>query len=289
MEEVVKLIEKCDNKLSKYIVENPKILYSSISGQSIYTLSAIKSLDCLKMVHNTYLYTLINGKRNGIEYSSHPYNLTDNLGRAPIHIMIMMKLKPQIDYLINTVGVDINIKDKENSTTLHYACKTEKIDTVKLLLNSGIKDINAVNDKIETPLLIAVLLKNYEIIKLLLYSGSSIYIKKGRFILNIMDFVNNNYPDNIKNLFTKYKTLSRKKQKQIMQKQKRKEQIIQYNIEYVDLCNNMDNYDLDAVKNLASAIKLIYPDDITKAQLCSKIAERLRILYSNPMIDLDTN
>lgn len=277
----------CDKDYVKKILENPDILYKLHNGQSLYTIAGLKSLDCLRSVHNAYLFTLINTQ---FEDNMLPYNIKDNEGKNVLHTMIMMNYKPQIDYLINTIKINVNEPDIYKNTPLHYATKLQRIDIIKLLLNSGIKDINAINNNHETPLLIAILLKNYEIIKLLLKSGALMSVKRGRFILNINEYIDDEkIPDKIKELLKKHFDLKLKKPKTIIGKKQIAEKIKNYNIEYTDLCNNMDTYDMDVIKLLASEIGLVYPENISKPQLCSKIAERLRIFYSNPMMIRELN
>ena len=59
-----------------------------------------------------------------------------------------------VKYLIFE-GADVNAKDKDNMTPIHYAARSENVEVVKYLISKGL-DVNAKNDYDSTPLHLAV-------------------------------------------------------------------------------------------------------------------------------------
>ncbi|RIS72923.1 ankyrin repeat domain-containing protein [Mycobacteroides abscessus] len=104
----------------------------------------------------------------------------DDLGRTPLHYAVMdgpegsandWKLtdptereearKRTADYRLANCerlianGADVNAREAENWTPLHFAARTDSPEVVRLLLDSG-ADINAINGRGETPITLAV-------------------------------------------------------------------------------------------------------------------------------------
>jgi ankyrin repeat protein len=120
----------------------------------------------------------------------------DRMGRIPLHYAAIdkpveqMGLAPQrkaevrqqrVEYKLANVrhqidsGADVNTKDNEGNTPLHFAVNSDSAEVVKELLDSG-ADIEATNEKGETPLNIAVgngIPGSIEIIRLLRERGAN--------------------------------------------------------------------------------------------------------------------
>ena len=74
-------------------------------------------------------------------------------------------------------GADVNAKNENGQTPLHWAVLEDRIEMAKLLIASG-ADVGAKNKDGETPLHWAVDNDNIEIAKLLIDSGAKVNVKK---------------------------------------------------------------------------------------------------------------
>lgn len=70
---------------------------------------------------------------------------------APLHKAVRYNRKPEVIALLLDQGIDINPRDKNSNTPLHWAAADNKPEVVALLLNKG-ADINARNKSGNTPL-----------------------------------------------------------------------------------------------------------------------------------------
>jgi ankyrin repeat protein len=81
-----------------------------------------------------------------------PFVARDHLGRSIIHFAAQRGnieiLRSLID--INS-DIDINCKDRDGQTVLHYAVESKRVDAIKLLVSKG-ADVNAVDLRGRTPM-----------------------------------------------------------------------------------------------------------------------------------------
>ena len=75
---------------------------------------------------------------------------TDYLGNSVLHIACIYNNIDAIVYLIQTIGLDKEIKNKNNETTLHYAAYYGNHQIINYLLKIGAKKYTK-NNKGETP------------------------------------------------------------------------------------------------------------------------------------------
>ena len=82
-----------------------------------------------------------------------------------------------IRYLLE-LGIDVNARDKQNWTALHFACQSQKADIITILLNNN-AEINIVDSFGNSPLWRAVMngRDNIDLIKLLLKHGANPFQK----------------------------------------------------------------------------------------------------------------
>ncbi len=78
------------------------------------------------------------------------------------------------EYLVN--GIDINFKDKEGNTALHYASRERHSHVYKQLIEQGV-DIDVQNNKGQTPLMLSMTGMDYLAVFDLLRAGANIDIK----------------------------------------------------------------------------------------------------------------
>ena len=81
-----------------------------------------------------------------------PFVARDRLGRRIIHFAAQ---RGNIEILRNLIDInsdiDINCKDRDNQTVLHYAVESKRVDAIKLLVSKG-ADVNAVDLRGWTPM-----------------------------------------------------------------------------------------------------------------------------------------
>lgn len=103
-------------------------------------------------------------------------NLQDDNGLTPIFLVFNNQNSELFRYLIKH-NADINIHDKiNNSSLLHYACSSDKLEIVKYLIEEKKFDCNE-NSSIGTPLHFALESNQYEITKYLLSIPVNVNLK----------------------------------------------------------------------------------------------------------------
>lgn len=161
-------------KLTEYIKKHPFSLYSESSNHlTPYMYASMFNIDTLNMLHNIYENVIDDIPDVYIE----PFEYKNKNGQSLIHFVVERVIKGKqklfmLDYIINNIGVDINVKDKHGNTALHLASIDNKIDIVKILLFYG-ADVNVINKNKKTPINYAVINKNMDLFKLLLYKGAN--------------------------------------------------------------------------------------------------------------------
>ncbi|KAK7094592.1 hypothetical protein V1264_006126 [Littorina saxatilis] len=88
---------------------------------------------------------------------------SDDEGKSPSTVMCEPQAK-----------VDINIKDNEGRTALHWACDAGHTETVRLLLQQDDIDVNAACDGCWSPLLLVCMLGKTDIVQLLLLHNADV-------------------------------------------------------------------------------------------------------------------
>ncbi|ACE05769.1 hypothetical protein Aasi_0340 [Candidatus Amoebophilus asiaticus 5a2] len=101
-------------------------------------------------------------------------NTRDKEGLTPLHWIAGRGNLEMLTLLLNASGIDINAKDKYGYTPLHRALSRNLIDVVILLIKSG-ANINTRDKEGLTPLHCAVHKGYIEIVKLLLKHGAAVY------------------------------------------------------------------------------------------------------------------
>jgi len=83
---------------------------------------------------------------------THPFVARDYLGRRAIHLAAQRGNIGVLRNLIDThPSIDINCRDKDGQTVLHYAVESKRVDAIKLFASNG-ADIHALDSKGRTPL-----------------------------------------------------------------------------------------------------------------------------------------
>lgn len=276
-----------NQKLIKYIKKTPGSLYElNDNGMSVYSVATLKSFDCLYDVHETYLElkkeAILSNLKENIEIL--PYEIdTLKTKYTPLHYAVEMNLFDQILYLIHDVKVNINVQNKDGNTSLHIACKFKNINVVSALLDIKNINLNILNNVFQTPLSIAAINRSKKITEMLLKKGAQFKVVKAgktkKFEFDIyteMKFKQNEYPEIFK-IFEKFKKSRREESK--FRNLKR---------EYKYVCHTLKNNVIDeSIKILANNLGIKTIKDISKKDLCKKLAERIVIYAQNPDIITD--
>ena len=266
--------------LIKYIKKHPKSLYDvNNDGDSVYSYATLKNINCLIDIHESYLS--LQSKKDVRKFFKEPCEV-ENLKtkNTAIFYTIEKNLLSQLDYLINIVKVNINHQNINGDTPLHIACKFGNRKIVDILLESNFIKLDVLNNELSSPLHIAAIRKYNKITELLLNKGASFkIIKRGKrknYELDVYSHIlskQNEYPEIMK-LFIKFKKI-----------RKNKEKLNQLKKEYKYICESLENnIDTTLIKTFANTLGISSIKNLSKKNLCKKMAQRLVIYAQNPDI-----
>ncbi len=178
-------IERIKTKLIDYIKKTPDSLFIRQSAFTPYIYAASLNLNTLMLFHSIYEHEHLSDSLPDVYIE--PFEYKNKNGDNLIHYVVnsiirkinsggnkydIKQLFLILEYIINTIGVNIDSFDKNKNTVLHLASKHNKIDIVKFLLFYG-ADPNIVNVDLKTPLNYSVMNKNFELFKILLYKKAN--------------------------------------------------------------------------------------------------------------------
>jgi len=271
--------------LIKYIKKFPFSLYETNSyGISVYSYATMKNIDCLKDIHETYLNMQKKINENETYKNVLPYEIEHKITKyTPIHYSVEQNLILQTQYLIDIVDININHQTSTGNTPLHIACSLSNKKMVFILLSSKNIKLNILNKESHTPLFIASVNRNVRIVDMLLSKGASFktikHGKKKKFEFDVYLHIKEKqkeYPQ-IMILFEKYKKLRREQQK-----------FKHYKKEYKYVCETLNDNVIDnSIKILANNLGIKSHKNLSKKELCNKIAQRIVIYAQNPNIIQD--
>ncbi|EAX90120.1 hypothetical protein TVAG_078320 [Trichomonas vaginalis G3] len=98
-------------------------------------------------------------------------NVTDKVGRTPLHIAVKSKSLKNVDLLLNKSDIKMDVRDKTGRNPLHMACLYSSSEILQLLLNHGGFDLNDVDEKGENALMLAVESGSVEKVQILVETG----------------------------------------------------------------------------------------------------------------------
>jgi len=128
------------------------------------------------------------GKISYDQYTNNPYAFES---KSPLHIAMQYSNYEVVKYLVEN-NADVNLKDKNQCTPLHYAASSTKNNEsfyiVKFLVDRGAK-LNIVDKNDSTPFLYALWANNIEIAKYLLGNGTFLYINRHHY-MKVIDSIN---------------------------------------------------------------------------------------------------
>lgn len=98
-------------------------------------------------------------------------------GSIVCHVLAEWNQYKDLKWLVKK-GLDVNVRDCNGRTGLHWAAEKGSVESVEVLLDSG-ADVNVMDGDNMTPLTIACMDGEYEIIELLLKCGANVNCQDG--------------------------------------------------------------------------------------------------------------
>jgi ankyrin repeat protein len=261
------------SKLTEYVLSHSDEVSSLFSGMSVYAYAGILSFTCLQTLHEAVL-------KLNLDYE--PWEITGTNNYRAIHYIAEANVIKSFKYLLDDVGVDINVVDSSGNTALHIICEMNRLDILPILLHF-LPDLNIINVSGDTPLALCVNLNHYKIAeRLLKYSPKIQYSYDGeeydlQLLVNASPFIE------IKQIFKKhFKSIRNKVKMMKYKKQQSKNKRESANL-YNFYCSNLnDANDVRTVISLAKGYNIpinrsAYSGDylLLKRDLCQEIAKIL--------------
>ena len=156
-----------------YFVKENLIENLSLALENAYTLSLVRDENNLNLLHNAIIY-----KRKDIIKFLLENELSLEKGGEDINPPIYYAIEDSdiLNFLFEISEVNLNIKNYEGLSLLHWAIESLKIESIKYLLDKYI-NINSTDIKGLTPLHYSVKKKDTDIINLLIQYGARKNIK----------------------------------------------------------------------------------------------------------------
>ncbi|XP_065574984.1 serine/threonine-protein phosphatase 6 regulatory ankyrin repeat subunit A-like [Artemia franciscana] len=102
-------------------------------------------------------------------------NIKNVEGESPLHFAALKGHTRTVEYLIQS-GADVNVKNEDGTSPLHFAAVEGHTETVEYLMQSG-TDVNLKNEKGTSPLHFAALKGHTRTVEYLIQSGADVNIR----------------------------------------------------------------------------------------------------------------
>lgn len=210
------------------------------------------------------------------------FETLDNKGNNVFSVVLRITNKDQrhsrLKMLIK-IGVEPTIRDKNDDTPLHIACRYNDFFSVYLLTrNKFTTRVNTLGKNKVTPIYYSIINKNVELFDLLLELGA---ILEGTVEGKDINYIPLIYEQNDKRLEKTYEKFAKKqtkRQKQKIQREFKKKDIRE---KYKKLCQNLEKTDYNDLIKYARSINIgVYDDTLhlkPKEEICKSISQRVLI------------
>lgn len=262
-------IQSATKDLRRHVATHPKSLYLWYNGMPIYIYAMLINFDCLKAVHEAYLSV-----RHEISDLPPPCDLPNNIGDCAIHIAVLNNLKKSVMFLVEDVGVNINVRDKDGNTPMHLACIFNRQTIIRYLAYQPSINLNIVNLSLQSPLLIVAIKKNKEFTRLFLLKGAKISFYVGRFVVSIMNTLSTYKMTDMIDYINKYYRQVKNIQKNKMNAAKSNNAFKTNYARYQLICRRNPEPLTDA-QLIAQSIGVKYTDSDNFENVCDKIGNHL--------------
>lgn len=109
--------------------------------------------------------------KNFIDKNKDAFKMTNKYGNTPLHSFSFRDNEQMFKLMLESPGVDIEIKNRSSHTPLHHAARCELDKCVKLLIDAG-ANLNALDDESRTPLHLAAKYVNASTFQILVDHGA---------------------------------------------------------------------------------------------------------------------
>jgi Ankyrin repeats (3 copies) len=262
-------IKEAKEELIKRIAARPSDVYLWHNGTSMYIHALLTNLTCLEALHEAYINVI-----DKLEDLLPPCDLPTEEGDYAIHLAVLNDLKDECMFLVKTVGVNVNVRDKDGNTPLHLACMFNRKTIAKYLLLEASVNPNIVNGALQSPLLISAFKKDYEMMRLLVRKGAKVSFYAGRFLVSVTDALQSvgghETTAFIHKLFREAKNKQRQKKKRSKENARFRDKFDAYSV----VCRRNANPLADAQK-LAKTFGVKHDENDSFETVCDKMGSNL--------------
>ena len=268
------------NQLQDYITQVPVSLNTIFADMSVYSYAASISLFALESVHEAFLLVRSYFKKL---YKQYPFQIRDVNGYTPLHNTVEFNLPQQTQYLIDTVGIRVNVQDTRGNTPLHLAClyNRERIFQILLFGTNPAPNLDIVNAKGETALMVCVKNDRVQMARDLLVKGAKwkyeFLYKYTQTKRNIHLLALQTGTPAMKLVFERFIRFRKRKEKSSVKKNALRARMKKLKREYEFVCSSLeDESNRTLVNVLASKLK-IDSSSLSKRQLCERLANKIHL------------
>jgi len=267
--------------LNKILENDFNSIYEIYADLSAYSFATLLNLETLRALHSAYTKNKKYDKNHS--NSINPFEIpSPTNGKRAIHYSVEdTRAQLKLEYLISTVGVNVNAVDKNGNTALHIACRLKKKQVAQFLLFSGGVNVNAINNQLQTPLWLCVVYNNVDMASILLKRGASTKITtRISGVFDIHEKVLKIGSTEMKQLFKTHQKRKKNRHASIKKAEAYSDLMARLKKDFMFVCSELEKIEnIHHVMHLADKLKIQYDNKASKKEICGLISQKVLLKH----------